>query len=304
MLLIIFCHICQYYDSEWAWWLNVGVQIFFIISGYLYGSKHIDEPISWFKRQLIKILIPYWAFLTIAILTYGFICPANLSVTNIISSYLTAGTLKGIEHLWFVNYILFCYLITPYLAFLRDYLSRYSLRKTLFVLIAVFGIYSIISILLNIHYRPGEVCCYIIGYFISSIQSRSQKDVIKICAYMSIPLCILSNALFSYLKYVMEVDMYQGHSLHITEFSHLFLGLAISTCFMTCFNKIKANSMLSFSDKYSYEIYLVHQLFILSPLTLLEATDQKIFNLFITISVIVVAGILLNVASKQLKSIY
>ena len=40
MLSIIACHFCQYYNSEWAWWLNVGVQVFFIISsGYLYGNK-------------------------------------------------------------------------------------------------------------------------------------------------------------------------------------------------------------------------------------------------------------------------
>ena len=302
MLLIIFCHICQYYDSEWAWWLNVGVQIFFILSGYLYGSKSIDEPVSWFKRQLIKILVPYWAFLTIAILTYGFICPANLSVTNVIRSYLTVGTLNGIGHLWFVNYILFCYLITPYLGFLRDYLSRYSLRRTLLVLITVFGIYSILSIFLNIHFRPGEVCCYILGYFISSIQSRTQKDVIKICAYLSIPLCLMSNALFCYLKYVKGVEMYQGHFVHITDYSHLFLGLAITMCLMTCVKQVKANSMIAFSDKYSYEIYLVHQLFILSPLILLGVTDLKIFNMIITISVIVIAGILLNVVSKRIKS--
>lgn len=60
--------------------------------------------------------------------------------------------------------------------------------------------------------------------------------------------------------------------------------------------------MIAFSDKYSYEIYLVHQLFILSPLTLLGVTDLKIFNMIITISVIVIAGILLNVVSKRIKS--
>ena len=70
MLSIIACHFCQYYNSEWAWWLNVGVQVFFIISGYLYGSKSIDEPILWLKKRFVKILTPYYIFLTLAIIGY------------------------------------------------------------------------------------------------------------------------------------------------------------------------------------------------------------------------------------------
>ena len=52
MLSIIACHFCQYYNNEWAWWLNVGVQVFFIISGYLYGNKSVSSPGPWLKNDL------------------------------------------------------------------------------------------------------------------------------------------------------------------------------------------------------------------------------------------------------------
>ena len=35
VLMIFFCHILQGIDSIMAWWLNVGVQIFLFMSGFL-----------------------------------------------------------------------------------------------------------------------------------------------------------------------------------------------------------------------------------------------------------------------------
>lgn len=39
VLLIIGCHLLQHvFVSNWAWVFNVGVQIFLVVSGYLYGG--------------------------------------------------------------------------------------------------------------------------------------------------------------------------------------------------------------------------------------------------------------------------
>ena len=54
MVMIIVCHFFQYYENELAYWFNVGVEIFFIISGYLYASKNIVDPINFITRQLKK----------------------------------------------------------------------------------------------------------------------------------------------------------------------------------------------------------------------------------------------------------
>ena len=37
MVAIVACHICQANGLAAAWWLNAGVQVFLVISGYLYG---------------------------------------------------------------------------------------------------------------------------------------------------------------------------------------------------------------------------------------------------------------------------
>jgi peptidoglycan/LPS O-acetylase OafA/YrhL len=56
--------------------------------------------------------------------------------------------------------------------------------------------------------------------------------------------------------------------------------------------------ILDLSDKYSFYVYLVHQLFILSPFTLLTVTPHKILNWFLTIIAILVSAILLEFVSR------
>ena len=60
MLMIITCHVMQYYDFFLAWWFNVGVQIFLCLSGYLYGWKKIENIIEFYRKRLLKILVPYY----------------------------------------------------------------------------------------------------------------------------------------------------------------------------------------------------------------------------------------------------
>ena len=41
------------------YWFNVGVQIFLFMSGWLYGKKKIDDPVSFIKKNSFKILKDY-----------------------------------------------------------------------------------------------------------------------------------------------------------------------------------------------------------------------------------------------------
>ena len=57
-LMIITCHILQGLNYEAAFYINVGVQIFFFMSGYLYGKKEIDNPKKFYKNRIKRILMP------------------------------------------------------------------------------------------------------------------------------------------------------------------------------------------------------------------------------------------------------
>lgn len=303
MSMIIVCHFCQYYDNEWAWWLNVGVQIFFIISGYLYGKKKIQEPISWLKRQYVKILIPYWTCLTITLIGYYFVSPELLTAKSVIGAYLTSSTIKGIGHLWFISYILFCYLITPYLSFLRDYLSRYSISVIVVTLMAMLGLYSIASVMMNAHFRPGLICCYIVGYSIAALQNRTKKNIVRRSFYIVLLPCILLNVIYCYFRYCKNIDMHYGTMAHLTDYSHLLLGLAITLFFMTVIRNTKYYKILKFSDNNSYEVYLIHQIFILGPFTLLGITEFPFINVVFTFCVILFAGSMMHFIAGKVRNI-
>ena len=64
--------------------------------------------------------------------------------------------------------------------------------------------------------------------------------------------------------------------------------------FANLFSNIKSNPVLRFSDKYSYHIYLVHQVFILGPLSLMTVTSNLLLNISIICCCILCSGLILK----------
>lgn len=68
---IIVCHILQTLDNRWAYIFNIGVQVFFVLSGYLYGHKAITGWGSWFKGRFQKLYIPFIIIVLFFIVLYS-----------------------------------------------------------------------------------------------------------------------------------------------------------------------------------------------------------------------------------------
>lgn len=169
MLMIITCYILQYYHLELAWWFNVCVQMFLIISGFLSGILEINDQIDWLKRRFCRILIPYYSLLIIY-LVLSTIFTVEVSFIETLKSVFTFGNLPGLQHLWFVSNILFCYVITPYL---REIGEKFNGR-----IIGLLCIYIIISAIINAHFCHHIICCYIVGFYLGQMYKASLlKDV-------------------------------------------------------------------------------------------------------------------------------
>lgn len=82
-VFIIACHFFQYYGNELCYWLNAGVQLFFIISGFLYGKKQIEDPISFLVKGFKKVLVPYELFLLIALIFYFLFWRNDLTLMSV-----------------------------------------------------------------------------------------------------------------------------------------------------------------------------------------------------------------------------
>lgn len=280
MLMIISCHIMQYYDLELAWWFNVGVQIFLCISGYLYGHKNIHNATNFYNKRLKKILIPYYlVFISFGMIEFIFARDA-FSIKDFVLGMVLCSRLKGAGHLWFIPTILMCYLITP---LLQGYRNKYINGERTIMIFSVLGV-IITSILVKgfTTFNPAWICCYVIGYALG-MNEKGEYISEKVLTIITGIIAIVGNALQIYCDYIANMD-FTGFGI-IKNYNHLMLGVFIFLLLKIIFEKVdlkKAQKLLKLSDDYSFEVYLVHQLVILGPFSLLALTNNALLNILIT----------------------
>lgn len=290
MLLIITCHFMQYLEMELAWWFNVGVQIFFTMSGFLYGQRTIYSPVGFVCRQLKKILIPYWCILFVVSVVHKLFLEDVFSWGVTIAAFFCVGRIPGMEHLWFVQYILICYLLLPYLLYIKrsikDYSSvqRWAIIAGLFVALQFVGFtfkgYGMI---------PNRISCFAAGVFLPS----GNRDGLVRTGKIICPIAIVLNIVRIFGVYILNIEQNLIFDL-LVKYAHGFLGIA-AFLFMYCiFSGAKSGAVLKFSDRYSYHIYLVHQVFILGPLSLMKLMPNVATNIFAICCCIFLAGMLLE----------
>ena len=90
--MVIICHIFNFYDNELVYWFNCGVKVFLVISGFLYGQHGIIQWKSFYKRNLLKILIDYYLYLAIMIAIYLLIVRQSISSGDYIRLLFGIGT--------------------------------------------------------------------------------------------------------------------------------------------------------------------------------------------------------------------
>lgn len=302
--MIVLCHICQFYDWELAWWLNVGVEIFLCISGYLYGKRYkINNVLDFYKKRFIKICMPYYVTIVPVLLFYYFFVD-KLSVIKIIKILLLNDTLDGGGHLWFVPLIIMCYLITPLLQLIfekNNTKQKFSLKfiKSAISIAVIFGLFIP-------YFNLGYIICYLIAYCIG-INERDKVFDDKTILYALCPLTLL-NLIQIYLDYVYKVN-FVGMALKLYKifslFNHIWLGVFF---FLLLKNVVLSKKqykqieirLLNKTDLYSYEVYLTHQFFILGPFSLMKLTSINLLNIAIVLFCIFISAYAVQFISEKL----
>lgn len=117
VLFIVSCHILQGYSNNWAWIFNIGVSIFFCISAFLFGKSNIDNSLSWLKKRAVKILLPFYIYIFFVSIVIFIFDKPHFSIKNefiyLFSLQGLIGAYDGLNHLWFLTWILICYIFTP-----------------------------------------------------------------------------------------------------------------------------------------------------------------------------------------------
>ena len=106
----------------------------------------------------------------------------------------------------------------------------------------------------------------------------------KICVLF---LGVVFNLIRIYVKYSLNIPkgtVYYKFFSFIDPYLHILLGLSLFFVLYFIFSKAGVSSIVLWSDRYSFSIYIVHQIFILSPFSSMDATPFILLNWIITIA--------------------
>lgn len=211
--------------------------------------------------------------------------------------------LKGFAHLWFIPCMLFCYLITPLLQNLWKYISK---RRVLLDLLFFLVGFQIIIVLFFLEFSAPWVSCYVIAYFLRKLRLEVNGNE----AYIIENLAIVVGFALSAVRLIIEI---QGISTivgsstlfnYYVMYSKMFLGLAIFLFGYKILSRINLprqyTKVLALNDKYSFEVYIVHQYFILGACSLIKM-NIGVMKYIILVITIIVSALVLKVVSEKLK---
>ena len=306
---IIICHMLQYLNQELMWWFNVGVQIFLCMSGYLYGRKGlIDNDFKFYKKNLSKILIDYYIVTIPMFIIATIFIVKSFSITSLIRLLFTRVAILGGEHLWYIPYCIICYLITPPLS--RFFEKNKDKNIALKFIILSFCIAAIIELFFYF-FVAAWIICYLLGYFLGHLSLKGKTKLYNTVCLLVIIFAIASNTVQIVVDYIVEVDFNETSKFYYSKmckYAHVALGtslfLILKKIFTAIFKKDLPKPIISFckySDKYSYDIYLVHQFIILGPLSLMALTPMLPLNIIIILAIIIASAIVVNLISSLLR---
>lgn len=211
----------------------------------------------------------YWLCLIIVIPFYTLITPQYINYRSILKCIVGVNSgIPGLGHWCFISTILLCYLITPILC-------KYLKAKTDFLKFMI----TLCIIEMFLHFIPyfnaAWINCYCIGFYYGKIKNEIQDDngfIVRV-AFKTIILNVTKIA----LKYVLAIQPYGIFSFLIIRFycyTHVLLGFSLFLILKNVLSMIQPCSFVNYiaksTDRFSYDIYLVHQIFILGPCSVLS----------------------------------
>ena len=199
-LMIIFCHTFQIIGLTLKYskilggigdFLSVGVQVFLLMSGLLYGSRNDlfekEQPLHFFFRNCKKILLDYYLYSLLVIFpVYSILDWQGLyTFCGRLFRILTFsnGLFWGVHHLWFIPYIILCYLITPFLYDIRK-LAKTKLELWL-ILFSLIIISEIFRVAYKSYFIATWINCYVFGFFMPNSSTAGQRKRNNLSQYDS-----------------------------------------------------------------------------------------------------------------------
>ena len=304
MLFVIICHLCNdstnYILCTLKQFFNIGVFIFIFISGFLYGNKKIDIYSKWLFNRFKRIMVPIYIFISFFIFATAFITEIfhyKYFLIYLFDLQYFLGSVKNAGHLWFCSVIVICYLLLPLM-------NKY--KKTL-----ISNFYPISILIITISCLVGLVSksygllgfyllTFYIGYFF-----KNSINIVKVKSFIPIILIIIGLIFRIIGKFLFDNTLLYGTT--ITALTHIMMTIGIFIFIYKLFCNFKASNvvkkMINYFDELSYFIYIVHYMFIVGPISVMNITNNFLINLAIFIIITIMSAYVLKICTNMLCSI-
>lgn len=261
-LSILLCHTVAYFHfipghNVLPQFFNVGVPVFFIISGYLYGLKFKDDNKTLNLRNFattryFAVILPLQIFALFCVFLswpdeirplLG--CLFNIQGLHFLVNF--SNPFYGGVYLsqsWFVTVIMLCYALLPSIL---TYKRRIGLStKTILAL----WIVSFALAFLGMHL--GYLCLFVSGFYLASDYTDLQLK-----PYKTIMLFVSAILLRVVCRYWFDDTVFYNDIVSSISNSTIAFSIIYITKYFDTIDLSKLR-LFSFIDKYSYYIYIVH----------------------------------------------
>lgn len=262
-VVIFFHHFAGFFESfDILYYILVhigflAVALFFFVSGYglAVSAKNKDGYVKTFlPKRLLRVLVPYWVCLLLymlAALIFDIPTKSPVNPKNILLSL--AGASEIAENSWFVPAIIFLYV-------LFWLCMRFFKRNTALLLM-----FSVMAALSGVFIATGRMTVWsssFFGFYIGVVWGFYQERLETFFRRLFYPkwlLAALATGLFLGLKVLAN----RGGLVWGEHLAELFASvLFCAVCVLTLFKVKIGNGALTFLGVISFEVYLLHGLFI------------------------------------------
>lgn len=295
MLSIVLGHICSW-GGVYTYQLgNLGVDIFLLISGYLYGNKVISNKRRFIVGRVTRVMLPFWIMTFVLTIYLIFQGQFKMALSQFIEAALNLQGISwiftnfighrfhvvGLSHCWFLTVIMICYILV---LIIKN--TKFERGVDSHILVALFVTVIMHTLLTTVGFNLRYIISYFIGYF----YARAEKNIksSKLYSNLSASMILICALRLVSHKYIDGTWVYDDV---ICAWSFIVLGSwcclttdKICQKFHTTTEKIGNTSTWQMVDKLSYPIYLTHYMFLQEPFNvkyLIDVLALQIIAFFI-----------------------
>ena len=268
MIAIVLCHFFQIRHNYAVFsWLNIGVQVFLVLSAKLMCQKEMTtwtQVFAFYKTRLLRILLPVWIYL-LCLVPVLFLAGRGPAVSAIVlyavglAGFAPTGVL-GLGHFWYITVLLLCYLLVPLLCRIDRISNRWSaLLKAVCVILPI-----LVFVMTPWVYFGCNMALFIAAYFLFRPMGEDPLWSRKLTLRL-LPLAVLAIGVRLYLDGLQNPNsqVYELGSTIAKAVIGLFL-FALLYLLFSCLGKTSDSRAIRMLSNTSYEVYIVHQFILLA----------------------------------------